>query len=299
MTVGAARTQGAARTRTASRARRAGIATALSAASENVPGEIRRGELDRGGRALRWAEAGRGGPTVVLVAGSGASALTWMPVLSELARYGRVVAYDRAGLGASDPDAGLTLETQLADLAALVEHLGDGPCVLAGHGWGGLLAQLVCWQRPGLVGGLVLVDPAHEEFHSPAVRAAEAAMVRIGLLRSALAPGAGAVRPGRHQWHAAVAENRLMTLAASEVRRRRSAARLPDVPVAVLSATEGLPTVLRTRWTILQSRVAERATRGTHIVVRGAGHAIHVDDPGAVTAAVLEVAEHARQSGRA
>ncbi|MFE2406946.1 alpha/beta fold hydrolase [Kitasatospora sp. NPDC059408] len=271
----------------------------MAALSERVPGGVRRGELDLGGRVLRWVEAGQGGPTVVLVADSGAPALTWAPVLPELARFGRVVAYDRAGLGASDFDAGLTLDTQLADLVALVEHLGDGPCVLAGQGWGGLLAQLVGWQRPELVGGLVLVDPVHEEFHAPAVRAAEAAMVRIGLLRSAFAPGAGAVRPGRHQWRTAVAENRLMTLAVPEIRRRRSAARTTDVPVAVLSATEGLPAVLRTRWTILQSRIAERATRGTHIVVRGAGHVIHADDPGAVTAAVLEVAEHARQSARA
>ncbi|MFF3109604.1 alpha/beta fold hydrolase [Kitasatospora sp. NPDC057904] len=297
MTVGAA-----ARARTASRPRRGGGATvppAMAALSERVPGGVRRGELDLGGRVLRWVEAGQGGPTVVLVADSGAPALTWAPVVPELARFGRVVAYDRAGLGASDFDAGLTLETQLADLVALVEHLGDGPCVLAGQGWGGLLAQLVGWQRPELVGGLVLVDPVHEEFHAPAVRAAEAAMVRIGLLRSAVAPGAGAVRPGRHQWRTAVAENRLMTLAVSEIRRRRSAARTTDVPLAVLSATEGLPAVLRTRWTILQSRIAERATRGTHIVVRGAGHVIHADDPGAVTAAVLEVAEHARQSARA
>jgi pimeloyl-ACP methyl ester carboxylesterase len=34
--------------------------------------------------------------------------------------------------------------------------------VLVGHSWGGLLAQLVTWERPELVAGLVLVDPSHE-----------------------------------------------------------------------------------------------------------------------------------------
>ncbi|MBV6697185.1 alpha/beta hydrolase [Kitasatospora aureofaciens] len=258
---------------------------------------------------MRRVEAGRGGPTVVLVAGSGTASPTWAPVLPGLAAHTRVVAYDRAGLGASDPDRMMTLETQVADLAALVEHTGDGPCVLVGHSWGGLLAQLLGWQRPELVAGLVLVDPAHEEFQPPAVRAAEAVLLRLGLLRSALAPtqrvpgdalaGNVPARVRRRRWRTAVAENRLMTLAVPEIRRRRSAARLPDVPVAVLSATEGLPKVLRTRWTLLQSRIAEHATRGTHIVVPGAGHAVHVDDPGAVTAAVLEVAEHARQAKHA
>ncbi|MER7752174.1 alpha/beta hydrolase [Kitasatospora sp. NPDC097643] len=281
---------------------------ALAAAlAEGVPGGVRPGELDCDGRTLRWLEAGRpDGPPVVLLAGSGTSSLTWAPVLPELAAHRRVVAYDRAGLGASDParTPGPTLEAQTGDLAALVEHLDAGPALLVGHSWGGLLAQLLAWQRPELVAGLVLVDPAHEEFQPPAARAAEAVLLRLWLVRSALAPAAlgargvharaaAAVAAHRHQRRTALDENRLMTSAVPEIRRRRSAGRLPDVPVTVLSATDGLPRVMRRRWTILQSRVAAGATRGSHIEVRGAGHAVHADDPRAVTSAVLEVAEHA------
>ncbi|MGW3041411.1 alpha/beta fold hydrolase [Kitasatospora sp. NPDC001159] len=277
--------------------------------AERTPAKVWPGELDRDGRALRWVEAGSGtGAPVVLIAGSGTSSLTWAPVLPALAEHGRVVAYDRAGLGASEPDRtlGLTLEAQIGDLAALLRHLDAGPAILVGHSWGGQLAQLLAWQRPELVAGLVLVDPAHEEFRPPAIGAAEAVLIRLWLLRTVLAPPVGpgaddalaraeaAVVAHPHQRRTVLSENRMTGLAVPELRRRRTAGRLPEVPVAVLSATEGLPRAMRARWTALQSRIAANAARGGHIVVSGAGHAVHADKPRAVIAAVLEVSEHAR-----
>ncbi|MFI8456455.1 alpha/beta fold hydrolase [Kitasatospora sp. NPDC085464] len=289
-----------------------------------TPGRVQPGELDCEGRALRWVEAGQGaGVPVVLIAGCGTSSLTWAPVLPELARHRRVVAYDRAGIGASDPcrssgRSGIvtpTLDGQLADLAALVRHLDAGPVVLVGHSWGGQLAQLLAWQRPELVAGLVLVDPAHEEFQPPAVRVAESALNRLGMLRAALAGAApvnsshgsadplvcaeAAVVAHHHQRWTVLAENRLTTVVVPEIRRRRASARLPEVPVAVLNATEGLPGRMRSRWTAVQSQIASRATRGTHIVVRESGHAVHADRPRAVIAAVLEVSDHARSIRKA
>ncbi|MEU1282869.1 alpha/beta hydrolase [Kitasatospora sp. NPDC005856] len=287
------------------------IARALG---EHLPGGVRTGELDRDGRALRWVEAGRGGVApVVLIAGCGTTALSWSAVLPELARYGRVVAYDRAGLGASDPDrafAAPTLDGQIADLAALVRHLDAGPALLVGHSWGAQLAQLLAWQRPELVAGLVLVDPAHEEFQPRSIRLAEAVLTRLWLYRVASAsaasrptspdPGEPLVRAEaavighRHQRRAVLAEQRLTALAATAIRRRRSAARPVGVPLAVLSATRGLPGAVRVRWTALQAGVARRAVRGTHGTVHGAGHVIQADRPRAVVAAVREVSEHAR-----
>ncbi|SOB80739.1 alpha/beta fold hydrolase [Streptomyces sp. 1331.2] len=292
-----------------------GVQEAIASAfAENAPGgvRVRPSELDCGGRALRWVEAGEGGVTpVVLIAGCGTSSLTWLPVLPELSRHGRVVAYDRAGLGASEPErtavgraTGPSLDGGIEDLAALVRHLGAGPAILVGHSWGGQLAQLLARQRPELVAGLVLVDPAHEDFQPRSIRLAEAALLRLWLLRSApaatapgpadpLARAEAAVVGHSHQRRTVLAENRLTNVTTAEIRRRRSATPLPDVPVAVLSATEGLPRAMRSRWTALQSQVASGAPRGTHGTVREAGHAIHADQPGAVVAAVLEVSDRA------
>jgi pimeloyl-ACP methyl ester carboxylesterase len=38
----------------------------------------------------------------------------------------------------------------------VITGLDAGPCVLAGHSWGGVLVQLLAFRRPDLVAGLVL-----------------------------------------------------------------------------------------------------------------------------------------------
>ncbi|MEU4351795.1 alpha/beta hydrolase [Streptomyces sp. NPDC023838] len=62
---------------------------------------------------------------------------------SGLAEHTRVIACDRAGLGAIDPAMPVTIDLEVEDLSALLSHTGNGACVLVGHSWGGMLAQLV------------------------------------------------------------------------------------------------------------------------------------------------------------
>jgi pimeloyl-ACP methyl ester carboxylesterase len=145
---------------------------------------------------LRWAQAGSGQPAVVLEAGRNDTAITWAPVMATLAAHARVVACDRAGLGASDPaPAEDVVARQIAELAAVIGETAHGPCVLADHSWGGLLAQLLAARHPRLVAGLVLVDPAHEEMTAalpgPArwlIRAAAAPARRAIIARPLAAP---------------------------------------------------------------------------------------------------------------
>jgi hypothetical protein len=73
------------------------------ALDELVPGGVTLGGVRLGERMVRWAEAGSGQPTVVLEAGRDDTVISWAPVMAALAGQVRVVAYDRAGLGASDP----------------------------------------------------------------------------------------------------------------------------------------------------------------------------------------------------
>ncbi|WP_234376643.1 alpha/beta fold hydrolase [Streptomyces sp. CB01201] len=83
-------------------------------------------------------EAGSGGPAVVLDAASGTPALTWTPILPVLARHTRVIAYDRAGLGVSDPAAPLTIDSRIDDLAALVSPRETG------HAWWSATVGVAC-----------------------------------------------------------------------------------------------------------------------------------------------------------
>src|SRR5262245_34789365 len=61
------------------------------------------GVFDVGGRGLFLQCGGVGTPVVVLEAGLGGSSEDWWAVLPALSEETRVCAYDRAGLGLSDP----------------------------------------------------------------------------------------------------------------------------------------------------------------------------------------------------
>jgi pimeloyl-ACP methyl ester carboxylesterase len=223
-------------------------------------------------------EAGAGEPVVVLEAGLNGVAESWQRVMPLVAPHVRVVAYDRAGLGGSDPAPGglATIDRMIDDLASVITELATGPCVLAGHSWGGVLVQLLAFRRPDLVAGLVLVDPGHEEIGS--------------LLPPPIRWGWWIMRTVfPDELHGDVG----VTLAA--VRELRAAARpFPDVPVVVLSAARGFPRRFRARWTRLQAGLAAVAAKGRHIVVDGTGHNIPRDRPDVVAGTILAVAAEVR-----
>jgi pimeloyl-ACP methyl ester carboxylesterase len=229
-------------------------------------------ETDPGPRLLRRVEAGTGERAVVLEAGLNNGAASWQRVMPLLAPHVRVVAYDRAGLGGSAPAPGLvTIDRQIDDLASVITGLAAGPCVLAGHSWGGVLVQLLALRRPDLVAGLVLVDPGHEEMDS-----ALPLSIRWGWrIMRAFVPDE-------------LREDAPVTLAA--LRELRTADRsFPDVPVAVMSAARGFPRRFRAHWTRLQAGLAAAAPQGRHLVVQGTGHNIPRNQPGVVARAILDV----------
>ncbi len=234
-----------------------------------------------------------------------------------------MVAYDRAGPGASDPaPGGDILDRQIADLAAVIAAAAGGQCVLAGHSWGGVLAQLLAFRHPRLVAGLVLVDPAHEDMAGALPRPARwltriaGPRVRSVLLRHRMlapirhlrAPRTAARVSADPRTRALVAAayrsvpprpDELAGLAASHplIRQLRAApSPFPDIPVTVLSATRGFPPQLRTHRSALQAGLVAAAPRGRHIAAAGSGHAIHHERPGLVADAIIHVIGETRQA---
>src|SRR5262245_47309456 len=103
--------------------------------------------VDMGGYRLHLNCQGtnlNGGPTVVLEAGAYGNSLTWARIQPELARYGQVCVYDRAGLGWSDSGPGPRTGRQIAsELHTLLQKAEiKGPFVLVGHSLGGLYVRL-------------------------------------------------------------------------------------------------------------------------------------------------------------
>jgi pimeloyl-ACP methyl ester carboxylesterase len=123
-----------------------------------------RGEMiDVGGRRLRAVRAGPAGarPLIVLEHGAFGCAADWAVVQERLAAKGLAsVAYDRAGMGLSEPGPKpRDGRAACADLEALLDGLGEaGPVVLVGHSMGGLTVRIFALTHPGKIAGLVLVD---------------------------------------------------------------------------------------------------------------------------------------------
>jgi pimeloyl-ACP methyl ester carboxylesterase len=105
---------------------------------------------------------------VILESGIAASSPSWRLVEPEIARFARVVTYDRAGLGWSDLGRiPVTPEQILSDLRAALEGAGERPpYIFVGHSFGGLIAQIFAARHRGELAGMVLLDPPHwSEWH--------------------------------------------------------------------------------------------------------------------------------------
>jgi pimeloyl-ACP methyl ester carboxylesterase len=280
-------------------------------------------------RRINLHISGEGSPTVVLMNGLGGTALTWARVQRRIEGMARVVAYDHAGLGHSDPGPlPRTSEAIVADLRAALRGAGIAPpYVLVGQSASGLHARLFAFQTPAEVAGLVLVDassPHQGRRMDPEGSASEASLAeqlgRYGELeRRARAGTLSADHPHLAEafaqdahlpdgLKAALAAKRLApaewrTLG-SELRSFRGvsseqveAAKRPlgDMPLVVLSAGRQaiLPDVpgAEARLAAWRAMHAEAAALSTRGVMRivDAGHNMHVEGPHFVVEAIAEV----------
>ncbi|RPJ23120.1 MAG: alpha/beta hydrolase, partial [Planctomycetaceae bacterium] len=103
---------------------------------------------------------GSGSPAVILQAGATAESLWWLRIQDQLAQHTQVCAYDRPGLGWSEPVSGQRDATTIAsELHALLDEAGvAAPYVMVGHSFGAVLTRIYAAQYPQDVSGIVLVD---------------------------------------------------------------------------------------------------------------------------------------------
>lgn len=115
-------------------------------------------------RRLNLYCVGTGAPTVIFESGLAGNMSDWGRVQPDVGKATRACAYDRAGVGYSDPArrAG-TSPNIVDDLHRLLHRALIGPpYILVGHSYGGLNIVLYADRYPNEVAGMVLVDPALE-----------------------------------------------------------------------------------------------------------------------------------------
>lgn len=269
------------------------------------------------GRSLHFVVKGEGAPTLVLESGAGGPHTDWAAVFDELASTTRVVAYDRAGYGWSDPSSELSPAAITADLSDGLDALGiDGPLVLVGHSIGGPYIRHYASTHGDRVAGMVFIDSSHEDqgnrMPPPMVEMmrtmtkvirAGAFASRFGLLRALDAAGANPFA-----FEGMSDERRAMSLRSSTSRayarelgsipstlQQTRGVALPqtDTPLLVLSATaqdalEAPPAIrehfddFKAAWGEMQVELAQLSTNSRHVPVPEAGHYIQFDRPDVV-----------------
>ena len=144
-------------------------------ASEHPPpGQL----VDVGGYRMHiLAEGDAGdGPTVIWIPGAHAQGLALHHLHTAIRGETHSILFDRPGTGWSDPGPfPRRTATEAVELATLLEEAGEeGPFVLAGHSYGGLLAANYARRYPERTAAVVLLDasPPDAFIYAPAYGAA-------------------------------------------------------------------------------------------------------------------------------
>ncbi len=234
-------------------------------------------------------------PTVILESGAFGTSADWDLVLDDLAKGGRVCAYDRAGVGASPASAGAEDVTSIAHaLADLLDSLAETrPVILVGHSNGALYVETFAALWPERVAGLVYINGVtSNDVSDPALLADLNRERRLSNLAAiggelGLEPLAASSMVGAEGLPAAARRRKLWAL--SRPRRLRVARDEDRAIVPGLYVTSNLggsppaiPTVtiwgadpndsLAQSWRRAEAVPAERAQRGWVLEAPGATH---------------------------
>lgn len=285
--------------------------------------------VDIGGYRLHMHIEGEGTPTVVLDSGAGGIGLAWELVRPAIAKVTRVVTYDRAGLGWSDPSP----KPRKADVMAeelhtmLVNANIPAPYILVGHSLGGVVIRQFAAKYPNEVAGLVMVDSAHEHqmkhFPEAMVKMANSMKGMMGVMKLMGRLGIFALKPKlvqigdngtlpcelvkQMQGVMASSDSHAEALAAESksvyAAETQPVSTLGDVPLTVISHGQldanAVPPSLgqqvrdeyEAAWQKLQVEITSLSTRGRRIVAERSGHNVIFDQPEIVIESILEMIE--------
>ncbi|MEM9382293.1 MAG: alpha/beta hydrolase [Planctomycetota bacterium] len=288
--------------------------------------------VDVGGHQLHVRTYGEGDVVVVLESDEGAWSTHWGRLAEELGAVTRTIAYDRGGLGWSEPgppprDA----ETLARELHQLLAREAAGlPVVLVGHGTAAHVLRAYAHRYPFETAGLVFVDGFHDGLAdrlrreqipdaapSPWVLRVAAILAALGVLRlfqRATSPNGHLPLPERQRalLDALELDPRVRRGAAEEMVAEQQSldylgriTETNDVPMRILTSTSTLaadevPTDFpvddyNRLWAEQSEEFLDLSKRAQRVLVEGSGHQLQLERPEIVLEAVMEVIEEARE----
>lgn len=259
-----------------------------------------------GTHRLEMHAEGNGSPVIVLETGLGETLERLRPLQERLAATTRVVAYNRAGYGRSEPgpmprDAGREAD-ELAALLAAAEV--SGPYVLVGHSLGALVLQDFAARHREAVAGMILLDPPPRGFiegkqFPELATLAEKMTAEWQAKAEAGAASADAGERERAIFFRTIASEHREMFGAS-ARQAAAIHDFGDLPLVVIASGRPNPffgdaAESFQRFWVEQSReLSERSTRGKLLVAEGASHILYLDAPDLVVESILDVVRAAR-----
>ena len=261
---------------------------------------------------------GSGAPTLILEAGLTGDSTGWYLVHDALAATTRTCAYDRAGLGWSEPaDEPIRADVVAQRLAGLLAGADiTGPKVMVGMSAGGIFMREFYQRYPGDVVGMAFIDSSHEQqahrltlLTSDGPRQALQAcrlLLPIGIARAfslldpivfyTSVPGEMGAMLEANAYQGHVCNTMLNEVLGfdQEIRDREPPSNLGDLPLLVISRGEPPKAEELLGWTLeesiamtaiwddLQRELAALSTRSTHLIARESGHMVHLDQPAIV-----------------
>lgn len=272
---------------------------------------------------------GNGAPPVVFLPGAGMVGLGLLGLHIDASTFCASVLYDRGGTGWSDSAPLPRSAAEVTDeLHLLLEALElSPPYILVGHSLGGAYARRFAQRFPEHVGGLVLLDPAHEDIpaHMPAeirearaqlktLQLAEPPAELIAFYRTLLPKKFAQLPKGAREalvdYHLANWRTGILEASNDEETvypELRNAPPLPDVPVIVLGAMgvdadmsplspEPLQRAVNEGKKFVNTSLAASLPQGEYRELLDASHAwMHLERPDAVVKAIRDVVHACRR----
>jgi 2-succinyl-6-hydroxy-2,4-cyclohexadiene-1-carboxylate synthase len=235
--------------------------------------------------------------TLVLLHGFTQTRQSWRRTVAALGGRYRAIAPDLPGHGSSTGRRPASFEA----CAAYVRAVADGPCILAGYSMGGRIALHTALTLPGLVTRLVLVgaspgldDPGERAERRRADEALADRIEAIGVEAFAREWGSQELFAGQDERVAAAAHaDRLRNEPAGLAAALRGLGIGAMVPLWDRLAELAIPVTLvvgerDAKFLAIAERMAAAIPDAQVVVVAGAGHAVQLEQPDLVAAAIRD-----------
>lgn len=259
-----------------------------------------------GSHRLQMRMEGKGTPTVVIDAGITDKLENWWPLQKRIAKETRIITYNRAGYGQSEPGPLPRHSGQeVKELKAMLDAASvPGPYVIVGHSLGGLNAQVFAAKYPKDVAGIVLLDPPPLSFicgqqYTSLLKMADQMTAEWQAIADAGTDSKDVEEKARAIFFKMIAsENREMF--GKSARLVSEISSFGDTPLLVIAAKKPNPVLkdlaqeYQEYW-IEQSRsLSHKSKKGKFILAEDSTHYLYKDVPDLVVKSILSIVYQAR-----